>query len=176
MRFFAVISFAVILACEVPALGAKPVASQPPAVFAALVECRKIGEAAARLACFDARSADLEAAAQRRELVVVDSKQIRDTRRTLFGLTLPRLAILGGDDDEAAQVKSVEGVVSAARLDPDSRWIVTLKDGATWRQIDGNILGLEPRDGSKVVVRRAALGSFMMSVEKQPGIRVHRVN
>lgn len=175
MRFFAVIPLAVVLACGVPAHGAKPVGNEPPAAFAALVECRKIGEAAARLACFDARSAELEAAAQRRELVVVDSKQMRDTRRTLFGLTLPRLAILGGDD-EAAQVKSVEGVVSAARLDADSRWIVTLKDGATWRQIDSNVLGLEPRGGSKVVVRRAALGSFMMSVDKQPGIRVHRVN
>lgn len=155
-----------------PATG--PSNSNAPTAFQALVGCRAITDPAARLACFDSRSAELDAATRRRDVVVLDSRQMRDTRRTLFGLSLPKLPFLG--DDGAAEVKSVEGVVSRARLDADGRWIIALKDGPTWHQTDGNVVALEPRDGSKVVVRRAALGSFMMSIDRQPGIRVRRVN
>ncbi len=146
----------------------------PPAAFTGLVQCRTIADDPARLACFDSRSAELDAATVRRDIVVMDRNQVRDTRRTLFGLAVPKLAIL--DANEADEVKQIEGVVKRARRDEDNRWIMSLQDGASWRQIDGHVLGLEPRVGSKVVVRRAALGSFMMSIERQPGIRVKRVD
>lgn len=159
------------------ALTTSAIAAPPerlPEAFSALVDCRKIADPAARLACFDTRAAELEAATARRDVVVVDRKSVRETRRTLFGLTIPNLSILG--DDQADEVKSVEGVVQGAREDADGRWILSLKDGATWRQSDGNMLGLAPRNGSKVTIRRAAMGSFMMSIDRQPGIRVKRVN
>ena len=50
----------------------------------------------------------------------------------------------------------------------------TLQDGAVWVQIDNNTLALRPRPGQRVVINRGALGSFMMRVNSQPGIRVRR--
>jgi hypothetical protein len=52
---------------------------------------------------------------------------------------------------------------------------VTLADNSVWVQIDNNTLAVPPRGGHRVVINRGALGSFMMRVNNQPGIRVRRV-
>jgi hypothetical protein len=71
-------------------------------------------------------------------------------------------------------VTSVEGVIASASQDGLGHWVVALQDGAIWSQIDNNTLALRPRPGQRVVVNRGALGSFMMRVNNQPGIRVRR--
>ncbi|MGZ8349778.1 MAG: hypothetical protein ACXWU2_07095, partial [Allosphingosinicella sp.] len=147
-----------------------------PAAMEALMRCRAITEDAARLQCFDAASAELQAATERRDVVVVDREQVRESRRRLFGLPLPRLPVFGGsdDDEEEDEVSSIESTVTAARQNGQGQWIVTLADGSTWVQTDSNPLALRPRNGQPVRVQRAALGSFMMRVNNQPGIRVRR--
>ncbi len=147
-----------------------------PESFEALVRCRAITEDAARLACFDQAAAALQAAQERREVVVVDRQQVREGRRRLFGLALPRLPIFGGGDDEddEDQIRTVEGVVASASQDGLGHWVVALQDGAVWMQVDNNTLALRPRAGQRVVINRGALGSFMMRVNNQPGIRVRR--
>lgn len=149
---------------------------QRPEAFEALVRCRGIAEDRARLQCFDAASQALQQAADRKELVVVDRKQIRETKRSLFGLDLPRLSIFGGgdgDNDEEA-VTSIESTVTGAVQDGNGRWIVKLADGSTWAQTDNETLALRPKAGNKVKVKRAALGSYMMNVNGQPAVRVKR--
>lgn len=147
-----------------------------PESFEALLRCRAIADAAARLACFDTSVANLQAAQERRDLVVVDRAQVREGRRRLFGLTLPRIPIFGGGDDEPEEdrVSTVEGVVVSASQDGLGHWVVALQDGAVWGQIDNNVLALGPRRGQRVMISRGALGSFMMRVNNQPGIRVRR--
>lgn len=157
-------------------LAAAPAEMAQPAEFKALIHCRSIGDATARLACFDQAAAQLETAAGKRDVVVVDRAQIRKTKRTLFGLELPDLNLFQGDGEQAEEVKSIEGVVASARMDEDSRWIMRLEDGATWQQIDGRVLGRRPRPGFKVEINRAALGSYVMRIEGQPGIKVRRVS
>jgi hypothetical protein len=129
---------------------------------------------AARLACFDSAVAALDTATRNRELVVVDREQIRRTRRSLFGLDLPNFRLFGDDAEEADEVKTIEGVVASVGSDANARYIIRLKDGSTWRQMDGNTLGRGPRAGYKVVINRTMTGSYMMRVEGQPGIRVKR--
>ena len=149
-----------------------------PESFEALVRCRGIAEASARLACFDSAVAALQAAQERRDVVVVDRQQVREGRRRLFGLALPRIPIFGGGDDEDEReedrVSTVEGVVASASQDGLGHWVVALQDGAVWVQVDNNALAARPRPGHRVVINRAALGSFMMRVNNQPGIRVRR--
>jgi len=151
-----------------------------PEAFEALVRCRAVAEAAARLQCFDTAAAALEQATARRDVVVVDRAQVREGRRRLFGLALPRLPIFGGgdgdnhdsDDDDIAQI---DGVVASAVRNDLGQWQVRLQDGGTWLQTDFNQLAVPPRPGQAVVVRRGALGSYMMRVGRQPGVRVRRV-
>lgn len=147
-----------------------------PQSFEALVRCRAITEDAARLACFDAAAAALQSAQERRELVVVDRQQVREGRRRLFGLALPRIPIFGGGDDDTDEdrVDTVEGVVASASQDGLGHWVVALQDGAVWVQVDNRPLALRPRPGQRVVINRGALGSFMMRVNNQPGLRVRR--
>jgi len=172
----------IFLLLGAPALAAAQRGNQaPPArpeTFEALVRCRTITDDAARLACFDRAAAALQAAQERREVVVVDRQQVREGRRRLFGLALPRIPIFGGgDDDEQGEdrVSTVEGVVASASQDGLGHWVVSLQDGAVWTQVDNNALALRPRPGQRVVINRGALGSFMMRVNNQPGIRVRRV-
>ena len=49
-----------------------------------------------------------------------------------------------------------------------------MQDGAVWRQIDDEFLSRAPHAGSAIVIRRAMLGSYMLSVDGQPGVRAHR--
>ena len=171
-----VILFAAIAAAlPLTVAAAKPAkVQQRPEAFDALVRCRAIADAGPRLQCFDTAAAALEQAADSRELVVVDRKQVREAKRNLFGLDIPNLNPFSGDDDEEAdEVKSVEGVVASSYRDGDGKWVVKLEDGATWAQTDDKPL-LRPRAGDKVKIVRAAMGSYMMRVASQPGVRVKR--
>lgn len=156
--------------------GHREAAPQP---FEALIHCRSISDPGARLACFDTASAALEQAAERRDVVVVDRAQVRESRRRLFGLALPSLPIFGGGgrghDSGDDEISTLEGVVASASRDTYGQWSVRLRDeGGLWVQVDHNILALDPRPGQAVVIRRGALGSYMMRVGNQPGIRVRR--
>lgn len=147
---------------------------QRPELFDALLRCRAIAEADVKLKCFEDATAALEQAVEQRDVVVVDRAQVRETRRRLFGVTLPHLPVFGGGGDDEDEVQSVEGVVASASQDRNGRWIIQLEEGATWNQTDNNVLALRPRPGQPVVINRAALGTYMMRVNRQPGIRVRR--
>lgn len=156
---------------------AQPTAPQQrPEAFEALVRCRAIADDAARLQCFDAAAAGLQEAADKRELVVVDREQVRRTKRSLFGLDIPNLnPFSGGPDDKAEEISSIESKVASSLRHGNGRWTVTLEDGSSWIQTDDSPLALGPRKGQAVVVKKGAMGSYMMRVNNQPAIRVRRV-
>jgi hypothetical protein len=159
---------------------AKPDAATPaaqeqrPAAFEAVIRCRAIAGDAERLRCFDAAAAAMEQAADRRDLVVIDRQQVRAAHRKLFGIEIPRLNLFGGGDDKSDEVSELDGVASSVAQDGNGRWIVTLEEGGTWVQIDDNPIAIPPRAGTKIVIKRAALGSYMMRIGGQPGVRAHR--
>lgn len=157
---------------QAPVAPAAP--TTPPPAFQRLVDCRKIVDPAQRLACFDREAAVVQGATERRELVVVDRQQIRQTRRTLFGLTLPRLGFLDGEDDDAPEQQQVEGTIRAVSTDRTGKWLVQLED-ATWRATEVDEYQATPKVGQKAVVRRGPLGSYIMSIEKRRGVRAVRV-
>jgi hypothetical protein len=149
-----------------------------PQSFEAVVRCRAIADAAERLACFDAAVAALQTAQERRDVVIVDRQQVREGRRRLFGLALPRIPIFGGgddDDNDQDAVRSLESTVSAVTTTGYGQYQVTLADSSVWVQVDNNMLAVPPRAGHRIVINRGAMGSYMMRVNNQPGIRVRRV-
>ncbi len=144
-----------------------------PAQMQRLLACRDIDQPTERLACFDREIGTTAEAVQRQDLVVVDRDEVRRTKRTLFGLSLPKFPLLGGDGEEVSQI---DGVIDGVGRNRDGGYVFLLQDGSRWSQTDSRPIALEPERGDKVVVKRAALGSFMLSVGKQPGVRVQRVN
>lgn len=146
-----------------------------PQVFADVLECRAIAEAEARLQCFDTAVAALEQASNSKSLVVMSEEMVKETRRGLFGLSLPRLNLFGGGDDtEDEPVNEITSAISSVR-GGDGRWVFTLADGAIWEQTDGTYLRT-PRASQSITIKRAAMGSFTAKVEGGTGFRVKRRN
>jgi len=157
-----------------PALAAKPAPTRAPSVQA-VVDCRKIDDGAQRLACYDAAVAKMDAAQTNGDLVTLDRQQRREVRRQAFGLMLPSLAMFDvGEKGE--EVNKISETLASARQDPEGKWTFVMNDGQVWRQIDDEFLSRDPHGGSSILITRALIGSFMLSVDGQPGVRVHRDN
>ena len=169
----AVAAASLLAPAALPAKTAKP---QPrPEAFEALVRCRALTDDSARLRCFDAAAATLQQQAENRDLVVVDRKQIREANRGLFGLDIPDFNPFGGGGaDEAEEIKSIESIVRSATRDGDGRWVITLEDNSTWAQTDSYPFAVNPKRGHKVKIVKASMGSYMMRVNNQPGVRAKR--
>lgn len=151
---------------------AAPAPDRAPTVQSVL-NCRAVADAGQRLACYD-RAVDAMAQAETSgDLVTIDREQRRAVRHQAFGLTLPSLAMFDkGEKPEEADKITV--TLAGAGRNGDGRWIITLDDGAVWRQIDDTELEPPPRAGSKAVIRKGVLGSFFMKIDREPQIRVHR--
>ncbi|HEX8402147.1 MAG TPA: hypothetical protein VF628_10635 [Allosphingosinicella sp.] len=162
------------------ALSAAPVMAQSgqqarPALLKDLVGCRSVADPASRLACFDRAASALDEAEKRKDLVVVDREQLRKTRRTLFGLTLPNLSVFGDDNKDEEGVTRIETTLKGATQNGLGKWIFTLPDGAHWEQIDSRELANTPRPGHEIKIRRAAMGSYLANVQGQIAVRVRRM-
>jgi hypothetical protein len=149
----------------------KAPADRAPA-FQAVLNCRGIADNAQRLACYDAAAGGMGDAERHGDIMVIDRAQATAANREAFGLSMPTLAVITKalTPDE---VNKVEGVVDSVRADINGRWTFVLEGGQIWRQISGDLYKA-PKHGSKVMIRHGSLDSFLMNVDGQPSIKVHR--
>jgi len=167
---------ATIMLIESAGVAAKqPKDGPPPPQVNALLACRTIADSEQRLACYDKNAAVIGDAVAKRELVVFDRESVKKTKRGLFGFSIPNLGIFGDDDDEV-EIKQIDGEIVSTANNADGGYIFRLADGSRWSQTDSKPIALEPRSGDKVLIKKGALGSYFMSVGKQPGIKVKRIN
>ena len=144
----------------------------PPPVFQAVVDCRALTDPAARLACFDRTVETMATASSAHELAVFDRTTMREARRGIFGLGLPRLRLFSASQSE--EVNEIDGTITSVRSSSDGFPIFVLQDGARWKQTEGR--NLFPRAGNPIHIRRAAMGGFMANVAGQPAVRVIRLS
>ncbi len=148
----------------------------PPALYTDLIACKDIADPTARLACFDEKVTALETAQSTNQVVIADREQVREARQGLFGLSLPRIKLFGGDGDEGDQIEQIEGVVKSARRLRSGKWQIELEDGAVWLQTDSPRSSMrDPKAGDSIVIKRAALGSYMAKIKDGRGFRVKRI-
>lgn len=146
--------------------------SGTPGTIERLLACRHIADSSARLACFDGESSGVAKAIATKDLVVIDKDRARLAGRSMFGFSIPNFGGLFGN---GGAIGSIEQKVASARRNPYGGWLIKLDDGSVWSQTDDGVLGLDPRAGDKVTVRRGALGSFVVSVRNQPGFKAVRI-
>lgn len=91
-----------------------------------------------------------------------------------FGLTEQQKERRKPPEAKAERVESIEATVTAAEQDRGGLWRLTLDNGQVWAQTE-SALGVRFEAGSKVEIRRGALGSFALRVPGRPVIRVRRV-
>jgi hypothetical protein len=138
-----------------------------------LQRCQAVTDDAARLRCFDASVAQLLGASRAGQVSVIDQQQAREVRRSLFGFSVPKLAIFGGGDGEEA--KELTAKVTRVRQSPDGRYTVQLEGGAWWETVQRPDTGEGPRIGGTVRLRKAALGSYFMNIDGNRAVRARRV-
>jgi hypothetical protein len=146
--------------------------SPSPPILTELSKCRNLTQNDARLRCYDAAADALARATSSGSLIVVDKDDLRRTRRSLFGLSLPKLPFFTGDrsgEDE------VDEIVKSARVGRDDKWLVELESGGTWQTTETETRQSPPKAGDSIKIRRASLGGFMLSVEGRRSVRAMRL-
>lgn len=138
-----------------------------------LLGCRAVADSAQRLACYDRQANVLNGAIASRDIVVIDKVRATAAKRSLFGFSVPNFGGLFGRGSD--DIKQIEGVVAGVSNNADGGWVVKLADGSVWSQVDDAPMGLPPRRGDKVVVKRGSLGSFYLELGKQPGFKAKRI-
>lgn len=164
----------VALLLAAPAAAQQQDGQERPEALARVLNCRALQSPQERLACYDREVAAMQQAAESRQLVVMDRQQVRRTRRTLFGLTLPNLGLFGDDSADGEGVSEIQSTLRSAVQNPYGKWILTLDDGARWIQLDSREFAREPRAGHSIRIRRAAMGSYLANINNQIAIRVRR--
>jgi len=154
---------------------AKDMAQPLPPEFSRLMACRSIADSTQRLACYDREISVVGSANARGDIVVVNREEIRKTRRSLFGLALPDLGVFGGGDLPGDSDR-LETTIKYAKQGPNGKWVFVLAEGGQWVQLDSKDFIVDPAPGQPVRVKRGAMGSYMMNVNNQTGVSVHRVN
>ena len=149
-----------------------PGATRPEALDR-VVACRQITAAEARLACYDGAVAQFDTAQQQGDVVVVDRAQVREARRQLFGFQLPAVTLFD-QGEKPESLEAIETTLVRGSQSGDNRWTFTLGDQSVWRQVDSERVTFRNREGEPVRIRRAALGSFLMTVGNSRAVRVRR--
>ena len=167
--------FLAALSSAFPSGAAEPRAEGRAAVIEKLAACRQIAADSERLACYDGAASALGRAEAKGDVVVIDREQARQVRRQAFGFSLPSLAMFERGE-EKEEIDSIESVISAARQDPSGKWVLKLENGATWSQVDINSPSRTPKAGMPVRIRKASMGSFLLSVDGQRAFRARRTD
>jgi len=146
--------------------------------------CAAIAEDTARLACFDEAVGTLRTKEEAGLVQTIDVGQIETIEKEAFGFAMPSLPKLfsrSESSDKKAEREEVEEItvaVKSARIQGvTGKAIVTLENGQVWEQTDTTkIQASSMRKAKEARVRKAALGSFMMTVDGGRSFRVKRTS
>ncbi|MFL6722203.1 MAG: hypothetical protein ACJ8FT_10440 [Sphingomonas sp.] len=170
----------IILAAAAAVAPAPPPIALPAGsgLVTAIENCHKIGDDAARLACYDRSVSALSAANARGDVTVVDRGQMRQVRRSLFGFSLPRLPFFSNSKDRDVQEepKELVSTLSTFRDIGNGFYRFTLKDPeSTWESTEAGTI-YQARPGDSVTLHRGALGSYFVQIGQENWIRAHRIH
>jgi hypothetical protein len=171
-----------LVLCTV-ACAAHAQSSSGSAVLEPFARCRAIPAAEARASCFDSAARGLEAAVAAKDITIVSRQDVRDTRRSLFGFTLPRVGLFSGDDREAPgrgdrrapeDFQEIETTITSARTVANGRVELRIAEGeAVWVTTDP--MPFPPKPGRKVRIRKGSLSNYFIAVEGERSVRGMRL-
>ena len=178
-----------VLVCLIALTAAPALAQEAP--LTRVYACTDVVDATARLACFDAAVAGLKQQQAGGDLAVVSRQQVQKVEKEAFGLSVPSASELVASAGPASAAPA--GVTAPARSEKarpldrvslgvksvskgaDGKAVITMDNGQVWKQTDTTKLKIQGKGPWTAEVRKAALGSYMLSVDDRPSIRVKRV-
>lgn len=148
----------------------------PPDPVAGIERCRSITAADARLACFDAAASALASARASGEVQLVNRRELREARRGLFGFALPKLPFFRGDDTQDEASSRLDSRITSARGLGYGKYRITIADGdAVWETTESYSTLEPPQAGQPISIRKGPLGSYMVRINNQRGVKGRRV-
>jgi hypothetical protein len=146
---------------------------------AALRACQGKTDPAERLACYDTAVAAVVSASSEGEVRVVDREEVRETRRKLFGFTLPDLGIFGGksdkeDPEQAEEFTTLVTTITGVRATSGTYVLIT-EEGAEWQLDEVPARLLRPKVGQSLEIKKGALSSYFLRIDGQKGVKGRRV-
>lgn len=150
-------------------------AASTPQILDGLKSCRRLTDDSERLACFDARVAELVAASEAGDVRLVDREDVRRTRRQLFGLSVPEVGILEGDEKDREATDTLTTTITSVRYRPRRRAEFTTAEGARWEifKVPRRLADIEP--GDAVEFKKASLGTVFIRINGQMGVKGKRI-
>lgn len=150
------------------------------AVVDILIECAKIDDPTARLACYDNNMSRVGATPR-----ATVPGQVRGVVGGAAPVESRGAHGFGADDVRAqsperfagaGQADEIHPRVTAIRPREPGIFLVTLEDGAQWLFAESVPSNFRlPRSGETVEIERGALGSYLMRIDGQPGVPVRRI-
>lgn len=165
------------------ALSAMPASAQADrgAVLDILVECAKIDDPTARLACYD-NNMSRAGATPRNTVpgqvrgVVGGNAPIETQGPQGFGYEDVRAADAARFQPTPGELQEIHARVQSVTPREPGIYIVTLEDGARWLFAEGVSQQFRlPRRGDTIEIERGALGSYLMRIDRQPAVPVRRL-
>lgn len=160
-----------VLILGLAGLATHPALAHAPSVPASRLErCAAIAAAAQRLSCYDALAASVLPArgAARSDALAASALPAPEPPRSdasSFGLPPPQLALAQGPP-------AIQALLRGVTADPNGDTVVQLDNGQTWQvqQADAPLWR-----GEAITIRRAALGSFLLTTSDRRSYRVKRL-
>lgn len=167
-------AIATLAVLAVPAAAKDPPRQSP--LINALQACQAIADPAGRLACFDKEAAALVTAAGKGDVAVVDKSEVRQARKSLFGFAMPKIPFFSGDDSTDAVSDTLESTIKSANGIGYGKFRMTIAEGnAVWETTETYGTMRDPRVGDKIVIKRGPLGSYMIRIGSNRGVKGRRV-
>jgi hypothetical protein len=178
----ATIRFLGLLSGAAVAFSATPSVAQvdPTIILNIMRECAKIGDPTARLACYDN---NIRAAGGNPNSVPGQMARpngggavANPNAPSGFGADDLRTQSPERFDPNRNGAKEISTTIAAVKERQPGIYLVTLSSGAQWLFTEGvSQTYVPPRKGETVRIERGALGSYMMMVGKQAGVKVTRI-
>ena len=125
--------------------------------------CAQVGDNTARLACYNQVFGK-----------PAETAAVAPAPKKEFGFTDKALARNGGQSATSSAPDSVTAAVTSLARRRDGKFVVTLDNAQVWAQSEINSQA-DVEIGDSVVVRRGALGSYLLVTRAGIGTRVKRV-
>jgi len=160
-------------------ISASATAKDPPPqspLVSEIEACRAIADPAQRLACYDQSAEKLVTAARKGDIAVVDKTEVRKARKSLFGFNMPKIPFFSGDDSADAVSDTLESTIKGVQGIGYGKYRMTIAESdAQWETTETYGTMREPRAGDKIVIKRGPLGSYLLRIGSNRGVKGKRV-
>lgn len=133
--------------------------------------CASLTEPTRRLACYDAVYPPADGASS----VLFDLESEREKAREDFGLNNLQLRDRQPEQMRDLDPDQIEAVVARVTQRSTGERVVTLENGQAWLLTEATSKG-RLVSGDQIVIRKAALGTFMLLTAKRVPLRARRLN